>query len=226
MIVSNRRLMLYSVISTGIAFLATVSIHPHGVFAAGYAGTSGVVNIHQMGGNIDVPDAPQGADLSTMGGAIHVRNASFVTAKTMGGDIAIDRASGAVDASTMGGKVTIRQAAGPIHASTMAGDVTAHLIGASTTRREVKLSSMAGTIVLTVPRDFGMDVSIKLAYTKNSAKNFRIIQHLGLTERESTDWDTSGGIPRKYILARGRVGDGLNPVTIDTINGDVVLRQD
>jgi len=155
-----------------------------------------------------------------------VGSASFVHAKTMGGDISIDHASGAVDASTMGGKVTIRQVAGSVHASTMAGDVTAHLTGDSASERDVKLSSMSGTITLTVPKNYGMDVRIKLTYTKNSPQNFRIIQHLGLAERESPDWDTHFGSPRKYVLAEGRVGDGKNHVTIDTINGDVVLKQE
>jgi hypothetical protein len=34
------------------------------------------------------------------------------------------------------------------------------------------------------------------------------------------------GSPRKYIRATGRVGNGQNRVTIDTVNGDVVLRQE
>ncbi len=224
MSLSNRRLVLFSALAAAAATLASFTVAPRSVSAA-YAGND-VVSIHHMGGDISVDNAPQGANLSTMGGAIHVGSASFVNAKTMGGDISIDRASGPVDASTMGGKITIRQVAGAVHAGTMAGDVTAHLIGASTSVREVKLSSLSGTILLTVPRDYGMDVRIKLTYTKNSPQNFRIIQHLGLTERESSDWETRDGSPRKYILAQGRVGDGRNPVTIDTINGDVVLKQE
>lgn len=222
MTLSNRRLVLFSALAVAVAALASVA--PQGVSAA-YAGDS-VVSIHQMGGDINVDNAPQGAELSTMGGAIHVGSASYINAKTMGGDISIDRAAGPVDASTMGGKVTVRQVAGAVHASTMSGDVTVHLIGASGGERDVKLSSMAGTILLTVPKDYGMDVRIKLTYTKNSPQNFRIIQHLGLTERESTDWDTHDGTPRKYVLAQGRVGDGRNHVTIDTINGDIVLKQE
>ena len=47
-----------------------------------------------------------------------------------------------------------------------------------------------------------MDVHIKLEYTRNSSQNFRVAQHLGLTERQTTDWDTSRGTPRKYIYVR------------------------
>lgn len=187
-----------------------------------------VVSIHKMGGGIDVASAPDGADLATMGGDIHVGSAgAYLKAHTMGGDITIDHAGNAVDASTMGGKITVGQAGGPIKASTMAGDVTAHLTGSAKAERDVSLSSMAGAILLTVPKDYGMDVEIKLAYTENSEGKYRVIQHLGLSERQSTEWDTShGGTPRKYIYVTGRVGNGQNRVKIETINGDIVLKQE
>lgn len=222
---SHRRLVLLCAIAAGAATLVGLTLQPSAVLAA-YGGSSGQVKIHQMGGDINVESAPDGADLGTMGGSIHVGSASFVHAHTMGGDIEIDHASGSVDASTMGGKIEIRQASGAIHGSTMSGDVRAHLTGSSAAARDVKLSSMSGSILLTVPKDYGMDVHIKLAYTKNSSQSFRIIQHLGLTVHESADWETHGGTPRKFIIATGRVGDGKNKVTIDTINGDVVLKQE
>ena len=34
------------------------------------------------------------------------------------------------------------------------------------------------------------------------------------------------GSPRKYIRAKGRVGSGLNHVVINTVNGDVILKQE
>ena len=193
----------------------------------GPAAHASVVSVHKMGGGIDVADAPDGADLSTMGGDVHVGSAGpFAKLKTMGGDISINRAAGSVDASTMGGKINIGQAGGAIKASTMAGDVTAHLTGSSSARRDISLSSMSGAILLTVPKDYGMDVQIKLAYTKNSDGKYRVIQHLGLSERQTTEWDTHDGTPRKYIYVTGRVGNGGNTVKIDTINGDISLKQE
>jgi DUF4097 and DUF4098 domain-containing protein YvlB len=188
---------------------------------------SGPVSVHRMGGDIDVADAPNGADLHTMGGNIHVgKVGSFAKVKTMGGNIDIDHADASVNASTMGGKITLRSVNGSIHASTMAGDLTIHEVGASSSQRDIELSSKAGTVELTVPKDFPMEVRIKLAYTKNAGDHYRIIDHAGLAQRESQDWDTSEGSPRKYIRAEGRVGNGMNHVTIDTINGDVILRQE
>jgi DUF4097 and DUF4098 domain-containing protein YvlB len=188
---------------------------------------SGPVNIHKMGGGIDVNDAPRGANLETMGGDIHLGNVGdFAKVKTMGGNVTIDRADASVDASTMGGNIKIKDANGSVKATTMGGDVSAHVVGSSTERRDVYLSSMAGTITLTVPKDFPMEIRIKLAYTRSAGNKFDISEHLGLTRRETADWDTSMGSPRKYIYATGRVGDGQNHVEISTINGDVILRQE
>jgi hypothetical protein len=131
-----------------------------------------------------------------------------------------------VDASTMGGNITLSQVDGAIKATTMGGDITARMVGSSATERDVEFTSHGGTMTLTVPKDFPMDVRITLAYTRNAPRSYEIIDHIGLQQRESSDWDTSEGSPRKYIRAQGRVGNGLNHVTIKTINGDVILKQE
>lgn len=187
---------------------------------------SGEVRISRMGGGIDVANAPHGASLSTMGGNIHVGNvAESATVKTMGGSIDIDQSSGPVDANTMGGAITVATANGRVKASTMGGDVTVRETGSSTGERDIDLSSKGGRIELTVPRDFPMDVKITLAYTSGHQGN-HIEQNAGLHVSETSDWDISQGTPRRYIRASGRVGSGLNKVTIDTVNGDVILRQE
>jgi DUF4097 and DUF4098 domain-containing protein YvlB len=188
---------------------------------------SGEMSIHKMGGGIDVKDAPHGADLSTMGGDIHLEDSgSFAKVKTMGGVITIEHAKGPVDATTMGGAISIGHADGSIKATTMGGDITARMVGTSAERRDVDLTSHGGAITLIVPKDFPMDVRITLAYTKNAPRSYAIVDHIGLDQRESPDWDASIGSPRKYIRARGRVGSGLNHVTIETVNGDVTLKQE
>jgi DUF4097 and DUF4098 domain-containing protein YvlB len=188
---------------------------------------TGALTISKMGGEIYVDDAPHGAALTTMGGDIHLgKVGDFAKVTTMGGNVAIDHASANVDATTMAGNVTIQSANGTVKATTMGGDITARLVGSSDQRRDVELTSNGGTITLTVPKDFPMEVRIKLAYTKNAARTFDVIEHLGLTQRQSADWDISKGTPRKYIYAEGRVGSGQNHVEIKTINGDVILKQE
>jgi DUF4097 and DUF4098 domain-containing protein YvlB len=188
---------------------------------------SGEVNITKMGGGIDVSEAPQGATLTTMGGGIHLGNvAVFAKVKTMGGGIDIDRASGTVDATTMGGGITIGTVDGPIKANTMGGGIKVREVGSSSQERDIELTSKGGTIELTIPKDFSMDVRIEVACTKFFYRSCHIEQDAGLEVHETGDWDTSFGTPRKYIRAAGQVGSGLNQVTIKTVNGDVILHQE
>lgn len=162
-----------------------------------------------------------------MGGNIHLGSVgSYAKVKTMGGNIAVDQADGSVEASTMGGTLTIGRASGSIHASTMGGDIKARVVGASTSERDVELSSKGGTVELFVPKDFPMEVRIVLAYTKNAPRQFQIVDSVGLIQESTNDWDNSLGSPRKYIRAKGRIGSGLNHVTIKTVNGDVILKQE
>jgi DUF4097 and DUF4098 domain-containing protein YvlB len=189
-------------------------------------GASGEVFIAKMGGGIDVANAPHGASLSTMGGGIHVGNvASFARIKTMGGGIDIDHATGSVDATTMGGGITINTAEGPVKATSMGGGITVREVGTSNQQRDIRLDSKGGTVELTVPKDFAMDVKITLAYTRTD-RQYHIVQHAGLDVHESGEWDRSFGTPRRYIRASGIVGSGANHVTIETVNGDVILNQE
>jgi DUF4097 and DUF4098 domain-containing protein YvlB len=189
-------------------------------------GASGEVVINKMGGGIDVANAPHGATLSTMGGGIHVGNvASFARVKTMGGGIDIDHATGSVDATTMGGGITINTAEGPVKATSMGGGITVREVGNSSHQRDIHLESKGGNIELTVPKDFAMDVKITLAYTRTD-RHYKIVQHAGLDVHESSEWDNSHGTPRKYIRAGGIVGSGTNRVTIETVNGNVILNQE
>lgn len=189
-------------------------------------GASGEVVINKMGGGIDVANAPHGAMLNTMGGGIHVGNvASFATIKTLGGGIDIDHATGSVDATTMGGGITIGTAEGPVKATSMGGGITVREVGTSSQQRDIHLVSKGGTVELTVPKGFPMDVKITLAYTRTD-RQYHIVQNAGLDVHESSEWDHSEGTPRKYIRAGGIVGSGLNRVTIETVNGDVILNQE
>jgi hypothetical protein len=98
-------------------------------------------------------------------------------------------------------------------------------VGTSGQQRDIRLDSKGGTIELTVPKDFPMDVKITLAYTRTDHQ-YHIVQHAGLDVHETSDWDNSYGTQRKYIRASGIVGSGANHVSIETVNGDVILNQE
>jgi len=174
---------------------------------ASESGDGEALSISTMGGPINVDSAPFGVEASTMGGAIHVRSARvYARVKTMGGSINIDDIDGWVKATTMGGNVTV----------IMTGDP-------GQGRRDVDISSMGGTIRLTVPRDLAMDVDLELNYTRSSGGKYKIISDFDLTLEETENWDTGPGKPGKIIRARGRTGDGRHRIVVSTVNGDIYL---
>lgn len=168
--------------------------------------TDDTVQISTMGGDIKVDDAPEGASLDTMGGRIAVKNARrFVRAKTMGGDIVIEAIDGWVDATTMG------------------GDIDVALTGQG---GKVDLTSMSGDITVLVPKGFGMDLELEIAFTRNSSRSYSIDVPGDLEETETPDWDHEHGTPRKYIRVSGAVSGGGHAVRIKTVNGDIEIREE
>ena len=126
----------------------------------------------------------------------------------MGGDIEIDSIDGWVMASTMGGDVTV----------VMVGDPKAG-------ERDVSISSKGGDIELTVPKGLAMDIDITLAYTRDAKKRYEIKSDFDLGFEESKDWHRTYGTPMKYKYGRGITGAGTFSIVIDTVNGNVILRE-
>ena len=168
-----------------------------------------VFTVSSMGGNINVDEAPSGADLKTMGGAITVKSAKkFVKAKTMGGSIEIENTDGSIDASTMG------------------GDINAEVVGnPNDGNKDVTLSSKAGDITLVVPNGLSMDIDITLAYTKNNEGDYKIYSDFPISQETTPEWSHKHGTARKFIYGKGKTGDGKNKIKIETINGNVYLKK-
>jgi hypothetical protein len=168
-----------------------------------------VVKIKTMGGAIRVDDAPLGANVTTMGGNIDIKNArQFVKAETMGGEIVIHAVDGSVNATTMG------------------GDVEVHEIGfGEDLKRDITITSLGGEITLYVPDKLSMAFDIQLAYTKDSRKNYRIVNDFGIQVTGTDDWDYSKGSPRKYYRGTGTYLGGKNRIKIETINGNINIRR-
>jgi DUF4097 and DUF4098 domain-containing protein YvlB len=167
------------------------------------------VNVTTMGGDINVEEAPAGAQVTTMGGDIDIRSVGkYVKAKTMGGDIEVGAIDGKAEATTMGGDITITMVGDP-----QKGD------------RSVDLSSMGGTIELTVPAGISAKFDIEIAYTKNNEDRYDIESDFPMEIKKTDKWEGHFGSKRKYIYGTGAVGGGEHLIKIKTINGDVILRK-
>lgn len=179
-----------------------------GLEGAGEGTPEDVVKVSTMGGEIRVEDAPLGAKLKTMGGAIRVGKAGkFVSAKTMGGNIDIKEVDGWVDVTTMGGNINVK----------MVGDP-------SVGRRDVTMSSMGGEIYLYVPRELSMNFDIKIKYSKNSTRDYKIISDFAMQTEETEEYQWFGGKKVRTIVGSGQVNGGNNTIKIETHNGNIHIK--
>ena len=121
----------------------------------------------------------------------------------------------------MGGDIEIDSIDGWVKATTMAGDVEVTMTGSG---GDATLTSMTGDITLYVPSDFGMDLDLEIAYTRNSRQEYRLDAPGGLTPTVSPDWDHDQGTARKYIRSSGSVNGGGNTVKIKTVNGNITVK--
>ncbi len=177
--------------------------------------TAKTIVLSTMGGKIEVEEAPEGAKVHTMGGPVRVVNArKFVQAKTMGGDIRIKVKDGWVNATTMAGDITV--------------DVENGLGGGD---EGIRLESMYGDIVLTVPASLPLKLDLTIAYTKKSDQNYRIISDFPVQEERTQNWEFREGGGHgsenawKYICGKGSAGGGTIDVKIKTVNGNITIRK-
>ncbi len=91
--------------------------------------------------------------------------------------------------------------------------------------RHVNISSMGGDIDVTLPADLSIEFDVRLTYTKNSRKNYKIDSDFDINIEESKEWDYGRGTARKYIDGTGKVKGGKHLVRIETINGDIRIRK-
>jgi beta-lactamase regulating signal transducer with metallopeptidase domain/DUF4097 and DUF4098 domain-containing protein YvlB len=169
--------------------------------------STGRLHISRAGGDVRLAGAPDGA-------VIH----------TGGGEIVVGRSAGLVDASTGGGDVTIGPVAGSVRAGTGAGRVEVTLVEAGGEEQSVEIKSGNGRVLLVLPAGFDGTIELETAYTERHGPT-RITAPWEL-QRTLSDWESDYGTPRRFVRARGTVGNGRGGyVRVKTVNGDVEVRE-
>jgi hypothetical protein len=161
---------------------------------------------HRSGGDITLVEAPEGARVTTGGGAIR-----------------IGPSGGEIYASTGGGSIEIGPASGSVIASTGAGNILLTFRGSGPHAADV--TSGLGRVELVLPANINAELVLETAYTDNSARKTRIESDWPLTITETDRWDTSVGTPRKYVRARQTLGTGGDVIRVRTVNGNVIIRR-
>ena len=166
------------------------------------------VLISNAGGVIKVDAAPEGADVFTGGGKIRIKGADrFVSAKTGGGDIDIELLAGWVEATTGAGEIEI------FVAENAAG------------KGDIKLTTGKGDVLLTLPADFSMDLSVELGVTNNTNEKYTLSSDFDIDVETDDEWDYSSGTPRKYTRGTANLNGGDHRVKIYTTNGNVTIKK-
>ncbi|HEY9226661.1 MAG TPA: hypothetical protein VIP11_08450, partial [Gemmatimonadaceae bacterium] len=113
---------------------------------------------------------------------------------------------------------------GNVHASTGAGDVTITVVNADGSVHTVDVFTGKGRVVLELPSDLDATFELETAFTETHART-NIESDFALTRSETQEWDDSMGTPRKFVRARGSVGNGRGLIRISAVNGDIVVRR-
>lgn len=169
---------------------------------------TGFLRVNRTGGDVDLEEAPEGARITTGGG-----------------DIRVGRAAGTVDANTGGGDIEIGPVAGSVRAGTGAGNVRVSLADADGKTQTVEITSGTGKVVVEVPDHLGARFELETAYTKSFGRATRIESAWTLDREATTRWDASEGTPRRYVRAKGVVGNGRGLIWVRTVNGDIEVRR-
>lgn len=168
---------------------------------------SSEIQMHSMGGDLNIGGAPAGANLHTMGGDITVAMANdHVKAETMGGDIQLDAVDGWIEAKTAGGDIVAKMVGDPKHG-----------------KRDVDITSHAGDIELTVPEGLSMSVDLQIDCSSHRDSHCQIISDFPLRQQKETHLEDGYGTQK--ILARGEIAGGSNRIRIRTVNGNIVLKK-
>ncbi|WP_118197097.1 DUF4097 family beta strand repeat-containing protein [Albibacterium indicum] len=132
----------------------------------------GNIDGQTSGGSIKANNLDGDIHLSTSGGSIRLDNLSGnIDVKTSGGSIKGDRIDGALHASTSGGSIDLGSLTCVLDASTSGGSVTASLMKLP---GDVNLSTSAGSVNLTIPRNAAADLNLKgMRVNANNLNNFK-----------------------------------------------------
>jgi beta-lactamase regulating signal transducer with metallopeptidase domain len=189
--------------------LSELRIHKDGIHVGGSGKSgarSGVLHIDKAGGSIVLDRVPDGAVL-----------------QTGGGEIRVGRSAGVIKATTGGGNIEIGPVTGSVSAVTGAGAVRISISEVGDDDRLIDVSSGNGEVVLELPANLSARFELETAYTRNFGRRTEIETAWDLERSETSEWDSQGGTPRKYVRATGSVGRRGPLIRVRTVNGNITV---
>lgn len=176
--------------------------------------SSGDFQVREIGRDVDCTTSSGNQVLQKIGGRVAARASSGslvleevggeLRAETRSGRIEVRRAAGRIHAQSSSGRIYVEDAAGDVRATSRSGDI--EIGGRPAGRFYWEAQASSGDVSL----DLEPASSFRIEARTRSG---RIIGQLPLSIEEQT----------KRLL-RGRAGDGLGRITVETSSGDIVIR--
>jgi hypothetical protein len=180
---------------------------------------SGKLKGRTSGGNIYLEDSKDDIDLTTSGGNIRANNCSGdLKLVTSGGTVELNGLKGSTDAVTSGGNVRGKNIEGDLKAHTSGGNIDLNDLSCSLESstsggnidisfsqlgKFVKVNNSGGNIVLTLPKNKGMDLDLSGRISNTHFENF------------------NGKIDEDRV--KGKLNGGGIPVSADASSGSIKI---
>ena len=110
-------------------------------------------------------------------------------------------------------------------AGTGAGEIEVFVAENAAHNGDISLTSGTGDILLILPADFSMDLSVELGVTNNSNDKYTLNSDFDIDIETDDVWDYSRGTPRKYTNGSANLNGGNHRVIINTTNGNVTIKK-
>lgn len=168
---------------------------------------SGAVTAESVSGDVLVRGTSGALELTSIEGVVHVMDATgSVEATSLNNDVRLERISGTISCETVNGSIRLEQVTShDVSASAMNGLVS--YTGAFKPKGRYALSSHNGSIVVGVPEDAGLDVSVV---------NFQGAFRTGFPMRE-------GQVPKRASEFSFTLGSGGSSLDLESYQGVIQL---
>ena len=159
------------------------------------------ISITDLTGGVQITNGNGQVTLSDMNGKIRVN--------TGNGDITFADVQGELEANTGSGTIEMNGVNGKINANAANGDITVNFGGES--REPLSINTASGDIVVRFDSSVNADLTVK-----SLSGDIDIDESFGISVRST---------PPVGKEARGRIGAGGQTVSINTMAGDIAIRQ-
>lgn len=170
-------------------------------------------------GRIEIQSASADIALSDLTGGVQINNGNGrvtlsdmngkIRVNTGNGDITFADVRGELEANTGNGTIEMTDVNGKINANAASGNITVNFGGES--REPLSINTASGDIVVRFDSNVNADLTVK-----SLSGDIDLDEGFGINVRST---------PPVGKEARGRIGAGGQPITINTISGDIAIRQ-